>query len=147
MSTQNRSTGSAITHPLYEMLVQQLPTRPNLSILQDKQPWPEEWPVIFMGMETYRKQIQGFRISDGMRTLVCKSTLPEVYQQIAVMEEGTIFHVLQADTVFDEALRGYTLNVPTVMTLRQFDHHLSQLRAAEAQRQARLAQEESYYTY
>lgn len=130
---------------LYRLLVQQLSSRPELSLVKQGQPLPEEWPVVLDKIVTYRKQILHFTVTDGKTSLICQSDMPDLYDRIATIELGTIIHLLGARPVFSQQHHGYVANIEDFVTLKQYDEHLRQIREAEARRLADLHDEMAAY--
>ena len=120
---------------LYTVLIQQLSEQPNLSIVQDRQLIPEHWPVILTEILSFRKQIQGFVVSDGQHQVVCVSSLPEVYERVSSLELGTIIHLIDSELRQDEPNRRYNMDVKDICTLKEFDERLKyqQLEAKRAE--------------
>jgi hypothetical protein len=130
---------------LYRLLVQQLSSRPDLSLVKQGQPMPEEWPIVLDKIATYRKQILHFTVNDGKTSIICISDMPDLYERIATIELGTIIHLLGARPVFSPQHQGYVVNVEDFVTLKQYDEHLRQIREAEARRLADLHDEMAAY--
>lgn len=120
---------------LYQILIQQLSEQPNLAIVQDRQLIPEHWPVILTEILSFRKQIQGFVVSDGSNQVVCVSSLPEVYERVSSLELGTIIHLIDPELRQDEPNRRYNIDVKDICTLKEFDERLKnqQLEAKRAE--------------
>ncbi|MBY0450034.1 MAG: hypothetical protein K2X01_05350 [Cyanobacteria bacterium] len=120
---------------LYTILIQQLSEQPDLSIVQDRQLIPEHWPVILTEILSFRKQIQGFVVSDGKHQVVCVSSLPEVYERVSSLELGTIIHLIDPELRQDEPNRRYNIDVKDICTLKEFDERLKnqQLEAKRAE--------------
>ena len=125
---------------LYRILTQQLSPQPELAnVKQQGQLLPEEWPVVLEKINTYRKQIQAFYVTDGKTSLLCTSKVPDLYDRIAATEVGTIIHLLGAKTIYNQSQRHYVVQVEDFVTLKQYDEHLRTIREAEARRLADLA--------
>lgn len=138
--TENKAQSMDIT--FYQILKQQLTEPPDLSIIQSKHPLPENWPVLLHSIQTFRKQMNSFTISDGNKTVLCVSTLPEVYEKVTSMELGTIIHLMGADTVYDNDRRAYILDVHSVFTLKEYDDHLKFQQKKEMERLALLREQD-----
>lgn len=121
---------------LYKLITEQLPDPPDLSIIDNKQPIPEGWPVVLESFQTFRKKIQGFTVSDGKRSVFCISCLPEVYDRVAALELGTIIHLLGTETAYDDERKSYIWDVQSVYTLKEYDTHLKALQKEEMERLA-----------
>ena len=121
---------------LYGILTQQLASPPDLSQVKQGELLSEEWPVVLEKINSYRKQVQSFRVSDGKTSVMCISDVPNLYERIATTELGTIIHLLGARTIFDQETRTYKLQVEDFATLKQYDEHLKTVREAEARRLA-----------
>lgn len=130
---------------LYRLLSQQLSPAPDLSLVKKGQLLPEEWPVVLSDIETYRKQVQSFQVTDGKTSVMCVSDVPNLYDRIAETELGTIIHLLGCRTVFHQEHGGYILHVEDFATLKQYDEHLKAIREAEARRMAELQDELTEY--
>jgi hypothetical protein len=124
---------------LYRLLISQLSPQPDLSIVKQGQLLPEEWPVVLERINSYRKQVQSFTVTDGKTSVTITSEVPDLYDRIAGTEIGTIIHLLGAKTVFHQSHRGYILHIEDFVTLKQYDEHMRQVREAEARRLADLA--------
>jgi hypothetical protein len=127
---------------LYNLLIQQLPEPPDLSIILDRHPMPEEWPVVLEKLETFRKQTRSFQVTDGKRSITCISTLPEVYERVSALELGTIVHLIGCETVFDDDRRTYVLDVQSVCTLKEYDDYLKEQHQREMERLAYLREQD-----
>ncbi|MBY0404611.1 MAG: hypothetical protein K2X66_11980 [Cyanobacteria bacterium] len=127
---------------LYQILKDQLPEPPDLSIIQQKHPMPEAWPVILKSVDLFRKKIQAFTVSDGTHSVFCQSVLPEVYDKIASLELGTIIHLVGSETVFDNESKRYVLDIHSVLTLKEYDDHLKEQARQESERLARLREQD-----
>jgi hypothetical protein len=124
----------------YRILTQQLSLEPDLTtVKQEGQLLPEAWPVLLEKINTYRKQVQSFQVSDGRTSLTCTSNVPDLYDRIAGTEIGTIIHLLGAKTVYNQSQKQYSVQIEDFMTLKQYDDHLAKIREAEAKRLADLA--------
>ena len=124
---------------LYRLLLTQISTQPDLSLVKQGQLLPEEWPVVLERITSYRKQIQSFSVTDGKTSMMITSNVPDLYERIARTELGTIIHLLGARTVFSQTHRGYTVHIEDFATLKQYDEHMRQVRESEARRLADLA--------
>lgn len=124
---------------LYRLLAQQLSPSPDLTIIQQGLPLPEEWPVVLERIETYRKQVQYFTVTDGSVSVICTSTVPDLYDRITGTELGTIIHLLGAKTFYHQQHKRYVTQIEDFATLKQYDEHLRMVQEAEARRQADLA--------
>jgi hypothetical protein len=126
---------------LYEILIQQLPERPDLSVVQKRQPIPEDWPVLLTRVQLFRKQVQQFVVTDNNVTVICRSRLPEVYDKIVSMELGTIIHLIGTEITFDSERKCYIADVQNIYTLKEYDEHLKVIRQAEEERLAKLRED------
>jgi hypothetical protein len=126
---------------LYNLLLSQLSERPDLRIVQNRQPVPEAWPLVLHSFQTFRKQIQAFTVSDGRHTATIVSRLTDVYDRVATMEVGTIIHLIGSEALFDNDRNCYVLDVQDVLTLKSYDERLKEIRQAEEERLARLEAE------
>lgn len=124
---------------LYRLLISQLSLPPDLALVRQGQLLPEEWPVVLERINSYRKQIQSFTVTDGKTTVTVTSDVPDLYERIARTEIGTIIHLLGARTVFNQQTRGYVVAIEDFATLKQYDEHMRRIREAEARRLADLA--------
>ncbi|MDX2085543.1 MAG: hypothetical protein SFZ03_09160 [Candidatus Melainabacteria bacterium] len=125
----------------YDILTQQLSERPDLSVVQQRQPIPEDWPVLLHRVQWFRKQVQQFFVSDGRVSVICRSNLPDVYNKIAVLEIGTIIHLIGCETIYDGEHKCYVADVQDVFTLKEYDDRLKAIHQAEAERLARLREQ------
>ncbi|MCE3234445.1 MAG: hypothetical protein K0Q50_625 [Vampirovibrio sp.] len=130
---------------LYRILTQQLSPAPDLSLVKQGQLLPEEWPVVLDKIQSYRKKVLSFTITDGKTSVLCMSDVPDLYDRIASTEVGTIIHLLGARTVFSQSHRTYILQIEDFVTLKQYDDHLRAIREAEARRLADLHDELAEY--
>lgn len=124
---------------LYHILVQQLSPAPDLACIDQGALLPEEWPVVLEKIVTYRKQVRHFTVTDGKRSVICTSDVPDLYSRIAATELGTIIHLLGAKTTYNQTAHQYCVQVEDFATLKQYDEHLRRIREAEARRLADLA--------
>lgn len=124
---------------LYRLLISQLSTPPDLALVRQGQLLPEEWPVVLERINSYRKQIQSFTVTDGKASITITSDVPDLYDRVARTEIGTIIHLLGARTVFNPQQRGYNVSIEDFATLKQYDEHMRRIREAEAKRLADLA--------
>jgi hypothetical protein len=126
---------------LYHCVIQHLSEPPDLAIIQNKQPMPEDWPVVLQSIDRYRKTIESFSVTEGKNTVTCIATLPEVYDKIAALEIGNIVHLIGCETVFDDKRKAYILDVQDVFTLKEYDDLLQERKKAEEERLAWLREE------
>lgn len=126
---------------LYHCLLSQLPEPPDLAGLENRAPVPETWPLVLKSIETYRKQVQGFTVTDGKSTLTCRSSLAIVYEKVSLLELGQVVHLLGGMAVFDAKEEALCLTVQDIFTLKEYDEHLKEHRLAEEARVAKLREE------
>jgi hypothetical protein len=124
--------------PLYQLLTAHLPEMPNLSIVQTPSPCPEPWPLILKEVRMARRQTTGFVVFDGKTEVLCKASVPEVYDKILSLDAGAIIHLRGALPVFMESEKAYGLEIETVLTLKEFDDELQRRHAKEARRKAKM---------
>lgn len=127
---------------LYNLLTQQLPDKPNVAIVQDRQPLPEAWPLVLKTIDTFRKQVLGFVVTDGQTQLYCTSSLPEVYDRVNAIELGTIIHLIGSETYFSDQQKGYCVDVQTVYTLKEYDSYMKEHQLLEQERLAKLREQD-----
>lgn len=132
---------------LYRILSQQLTPMPDLGQVTDGKLLPEEWPVVLDKIVTYRKKFQYFTVTDGRRTLICNSDVPDFCDRITRVELGTIIHLLGSKTVYSTQHKCYVAIVEDFVTLKQYDEHLRRIREAEARRLADIHDEMALYQY
>jgi hypothetical protein len=132
---------------LYNFLTEHLAEPPNLSIVQEKLPIPEDWPVILSDIEIFRKQIQGFSVSDGSHQVFCISKLPELYNKVATLEVGTIIHLIGTQTLYDDVRKSYIVDVHDIFTLKEYDELLKERQRAEEERLAWLREQDYMGSY
>jgi hypothetical protein len=132
---------------LYHLITHQLTDPPDLSIIDQKHPVPENWPVVLEGLQTFRKKILGFTVTDGKRSVYCISNLPEVYDRVASLEAGIVIHLIGAETIYDDARKSYILDIQSVLTLKEYDDHLKLLQKEEMERLARLREQDFLDTF
>lgn len=130
---------------LYKLLIQQLSPAPDLAHIKQGQLLPEEWPVVLDKINSYRKKIQSFTVTDGKVSIICTSDVPDLYDRIAATESGTIIHLLGSRTIFSPMHRHYILQIEDFVTLKQYDEYLRQIREEEARRLADLHDEMADY--
>lgn len=130
---------------LYRILAQQLSPAPDLSLVKQGHLLPEEWPVVLDKIQSYRKKVLSFTVTDGKTSVLCMSDVPDLYDRIAATEVGTIIHLLGARTIFSQSHRTYILQIEDFATLKQYDDHLRAIREAEARRLADLHDELAEY--
>ena len=126
------------TLPLYQLLTAHLPELPNLSIIQTPSPCPEPWPLMLTEVRMARRQAVGFVVSDGKTQVLCKASVPEVYDKILSLDAGAIIHLRGALPVFMESEKAYGLEIEAVLTLKEFDDELKRRNAKEERRKARM---------
>lgn len=126
----------------YNLLTQHLPEKPNLLVVQDRQPLPENWPLVLKSIDTFRKQVLGFIVTDGETDVYCTSTLPEAYNKVNSMELGTIFHLMGAETYFSDQKKQYCVDIHDVFTLKEFDDYMKIQHQQEMERLARLREQD-----
>ncbi len=134
------------TTALYAAITQHLPEQPDLAIIQQRQPLPEQWPVMLVAIHTQRGWLTSIEVSDGAHTVHCTTTIPDVAKRLMTMESGTIVHVLGGEPRHSEAHSAYVLDIQQVCTLKEYDT-LVKTRAEEDQRRAEQQQawlEETY---
>jgi hypothetical protein len=125
--------------PLYQLLVAQLPEAPDLTIIQTPSPCPEPWPLLLKDVITSRRQVTGFIVSDGKTQVLCKASVPEVYDKVVALKTaGVIIHLRGALPVFMESEKAYGLEIEDILTLKEFDEALQRKQAKEERRKARL---------
>jgi len=125
--------------PLYQLLVAQLPEAPDLTIIQTPSPCPEPWPLLLKEVITSRRQVTGFIVSDGKTQVLCKASVPEVYDKVVALKTaGVIIHLRGALPVFMESEKAYGLEIEDILTLKEFDEALQRKQAKEERRKARL---------
>jgi hypothetical protein len=124
--------------PLYQLLTAHLPETPNLTIVQTPSPCPEPWPLILKEVRMARRQAIGFVVFDGKTQVLCKASVPEVYDKILSLDAGAIIHLRGALPVFMESEKAYGLEIETVLTLKEFDDELKRRNAKEERRKARM---------
>lgn len=125
--------------PLYQLLVAQLPEAPDLTIIQTPSPCPEPWPLLLKEVITSRRQVTGFIVSDGKTQVLCKASVPEVYDKVVALKTaGVIIHLRGALPVFMESEKAYGLEIEDILTLKEFDEALQRKQAREERRKARL---------
>jgi hypothetical protein len=125
--------------PLYQLLVAQLPEVPDLTIIQTPSPCPEPWPLLLKEVITSRRQVTGFTVSDGKTQVLCKASVPEVYDKVVALKTaGVIIHLRGALPVFMESEKAYGLEIEDILTLKEFDEALQRKQAKEERRKARL---------
>lgn len=127
---------------LYHLITHQLTDPPDLSIIDQKHPVPENWPLVLEGLQTFRKKILGFTVTDGKRSVYCISNLPEVYERVASLEAGIVIHLIGAETIYDDTRKSYILDIQSVVTLKEYDDHLKLLEKEEMERLARLREQD-----
>lgn len=130
---------------LYQLLTQPMNPKPDLSLVQERQVIPEDWPVVLERIQVYRKQLQHFTVTDGQSPIICVSRVPDLYDRIAATELGTIIHLMGAQPVLDKDRRRYILQVEDFLTLKQYDEKLAKFREAEQKRQEKIRQDEAFY--
>ncbi len=121
---------------LYNLVISQLAEKPDLSIVQNRLPVPEEWPLVVENISTYRKHLEYFQVSDGQNSAMCFTAVPELQQKIVSMEIGTILHLIGAETRFDDDRKFYVVELQDVCTLKEYDDRLKDQEKAEAERRA-----------
>ena len=126
------------TLTLYQLLTAHLPELPNLSIIQTPSPCPEPWPLMLTEVRMARRQAVGFVVSDGKTQVLCKASVPEVYDKILSLDAGAIIHLRGALPVFMESEKAYGLEIEAVLTLKEFDDELKRRNAKEERRKARM---------
>ena len=126
------------TLPLYQLLTAHLPEQPNLSSIQTPSPCPEPWPLMLTEVRMARRQAIGFVVSDGKTQVLCKASVPEVYDKILSLDAGAIIHLRGALPVFMESEKAYGLEIEAVLTLKEFDDELKRRNAKEERRKARM---------
>jgi hypothetical protein len=127
---------------LYQILIDQLPDKPNLSVVQERHPLPENWPVMLKSIDSFRKQVQGFVVTDGENELYCTSNLPEAYNKVNAMELGTIFHLMGPQPYFSDPRKQYCVDIHDVYTLKEFDDYMKHQQQLEMERLARLREQD-----
>ena len=95
---------------LYQLLTAQLPEPPDLNVIQTPAPCPEDWPLILKSVVSYRKQVQGFVVSDGKLDLFCRSSLPELYEKVRQLELGTLIHLVGSKAMFKDSEKHFISN-------------------------------------
>lgn len=134
---------------LYQIILAQLGETPDLTRIQQCEPCPEGWPLLLVEIQVFRRQVQGFIVSDGKTKVFCRSSMSELYDKLAALGAGAIIHLSGSKAVFFEAQKAYGLEVDAVLTLKEYDDELKRQQAAETQRRERLRQsldEEGYFT-
>jgi hypothetical protein len=126
------------TLPLYQLLTDHLPEIPNLQIIQTPSPCPEPWPLLLIEVRMARRQAIGFVVSDGKTQVLCKASVPEVYDKILLLDAGAIIHLRGALPVFMESEKAYGLEIEAVLTLKEFDDELKHRNAKAERRKARM---------
>jgi hypothetical protein len=126
------------TASLYQFLLEQLPEKPNLTLVQTPSPCPEPWPLLLKELRMARRQVIGFVVSDGTTQVVCKASVPEVYDKVLALDVGSIIHLRGALPVFMESEKAYGLEIESILTLKEFDDELQRLKAKEDRRKAKM---------
>ncbi len=111
---------------LYNLLTSQLPEPPDLSIVQSKHPLPEVWPVVVKEIVHFRKQLQYFIVSDGRQEVFCFTKVPEIEDKVAVLELGSIIHLIGAETRFSDKEKRYVVDFEEICTLKEYDNRVKQ---------------------
>jgi hypothetical protein len=130
---------------LYNILIDQLPDKPDLSVVKQRQLLPERWPVVLSGIEKYRKQFKHFVISDGQHDVLCFVDLPELVDAVTSLELGSIIHIVGSEPVFHDELNHYVLKVHQICTLKEYHDFVETQYREEQERQAWLAAQQPYY--
>jgi hypothetical protein len=133
---------------LYQIITSSLAEVPDLSCIQACEPCPQSWPLLLVEIQTFRRQVLGFVVSDGKRRVFCRTSITEVYNKLAAMGEGAIIHLVGSKPVFFESQKAYGLELDNVISLKEYDDELKQQQKAEAKRLERLRQsldEEGYF--
>ncbi len=134
------------TAAMYAAITQHLPEAPNLAIVQQRQPLPEQWPVMLVAIHTQRGMLTSIEVGDGTHTAHCTTSIPDLAQRLTTMEAGAIVHVLGGEPRHSDAHGAYVLDIQQVCTLKEYDT-LVKNRAKEDQRRAEQQQawlEETY---
>lgn len=121
---------------LYRLVISHLSDAPDLAIVQDRQPVPEEWPLILRETVTQRGQFQYFVVTDGVRDVQCVTHVPDLQRKVMGLEAGAIIHLIGAEIRFDDTCRAYILDVQDTCTLKEFDTRLKQRQREQAERLA-----------
>lgn len=135
---------------LYRLVIAQLAEAPDLQVIQQPHPCPEDWPLVLSRVERFRGQIQRFFVSDGETEVACTSTMIDVYDKITGLDLGAIIHLKGALPRFHEPDKRYQLEVDQVLTLKEYDEELKAEKAREAKRRAKLKammEEEGYFEF
>lgn len=123
------------TTALYQTITQHLSESPDVSIIQQRQPLPEEWPLILTAIHTQRGWLTSVEMSDGEHTVHCTTTIPDLAKRLMTMELGTIVHILGGEARFSEAHKAYVVDIQQICTLKEYDTLLKN-RSEEEQRRA-----------
>lgn len=121
---------------LYKILIQQLSPVPDLMSLRDGGLLPEEWPLVLNKIEVHRKNVQWFQVTDSKTTMICVSSVPDLYRRITQTELGTIIHLLGPKTIYSQEHKRYILQIEDFATLKQYDDQMRRIREEEARRLA-----------
>jgi hypothetical protein len=123
---------------LYTVLTEQLPSKPDLSIIQSAQPCPELWPLVVTELVYQRRQLLGFWVSDGSRHVFCQSSIPEVLSRLVELGEGAIIHLKNAQAVYLLEQKQYGLEMDAILTLKEFDAEMQQQERRQRKRMKRV---------
>ncbi len=111
---------------LYNIVISQLAEAPDLSIVQNKQPIPEAWPLVVKEVSNFRKQLQHFTVFDGKATAFCFTNVPEIEARVAALEIGSIIHLIGAETRFNDEKKCYVVDFEEICTLKEYDNRMKQ---------------------
>jgi hypothetical protein len=135
--------------PLYQAVISHLPQAPDLSTIQQRQPLPEDWPVMLVSIHTGRGgYLETIEITDGTHTAHCTTTIPDVANRLVSLDAGTVIHILGGETRYSDQHRCYVLDIENVCTLKEYDTITKQRAAADAERAEHQRQwlEETYFS-
>ncbi len=111
---------------LYNIVTSQLPEPPDLSVIQEKSPLPETWPVMVRQIVNFRKQLQYFIVSDGTKEVLCFTKVPEIEEKVASLEIGSIIHLIGAETRFSDKEKRYVVDFEEICTLKEYDNRMKE---------------------
>lgn len=123
--------------PLYQAVTAHLPTPPNVGIVQERQPLPEDWPVMLAAIHTGRGgYLETVEVTDGVSSVHCVTRIPDVANRLVGFEPGTMLHILGGEVRYSDAHQAYILDIEQVCTLKEYDALLKQREAQQTEQAA-----------